>query len=54
MIGAIIGDLAASSYERNKNLFYAQLIGSDIELSTLGCAIKETTELLFRNPNINS
>ena len=39
MLGAIIGDLAASTYLRDKNEFYAHLIGKDAIVSELSVAV---------------
>ena len=39
MLGAIIGDLAASTYLRDKDEFYAHLIGKDAIVSELSVAV---------------
>ena len=39
MIGALIGDLAAWSWENDKDLFYSRLIGNDSEISVYGHAL---------------
>lgn len=52
MIGAIIGDMAASTYERNTEHFFSLLIYDDIPLSSYGQLIVDTADVLVRNPSL--
>lgn len=49
MIGGIIGDLAASTYLRNKNKFYRQLFDDSATLSEFGIAILASAKYLYDN-----
>lgn len=56
MLGAIIGDLAASTYMRDKNEFYARLVGerataSELSVSVLWAA-KAACEWKYRNDDL--
>ena len=46
MIGAIIGDLAAWTYEHDKSLFYSKLIHPEAKLSVSGLAVLSMFELM--------
>lgn len=50
MIGGIIGDLAASTYLRDKNTFYRQLFDDSATLSEFGIAILASAKYLYDNP----
>lgn len=50
MIGGIIGDLAASTYLRDKNTFYCQLFDISATLSEFGIAILASAKYLYDNP----
>lgn len=45
MIGAIIGDLAAWTYENDKDTFWKQLISEDCEKIELSVYVMPTSEL---------
>lgn len=49
MIGGIIGDLAASTYLRDKEVFYKQLFDDKATLSEYGLSIIAANNLLFEN-----
>ena len=49
MIGALIGDIAAGTYEKNKELFFSQLTCEDVKYSPLGECIKANGKLLISN-----
>lgn len=54
MLGAIIGDVAAGTYEKDKNLFYSHLISEDVKPSSLGDYIETMGKQLISNPQISS
>ncbi|MCM1142906.1 MAG: hypothetical protein NC453_30440, partial [Muribaculum sp.] len=56
MIGAIIGDLAVSTWKDNKKLFYRELIEEDADLSQYGMVAYELALLLAsdENPTVKS
>lgn len=47
MLGAIIGDLAATTYNEDKELFYRQLISDHVPLSEYGYSVLCTAEYLY-------
>lgn len=49
MIGGIIGDLAASTFLRDKELFYKQLIDEKSTLSEYGLTIFAANKILYEN-----
>lgn len=49
MIGGIIGDLAASTYLRDKELFYKQLIDEKSTLSEYGLTVFAANKILYDN-----
>src|SRR5574344_637276 len=53
MIGAIIADIAASTYEKDKNLFFSQLVSDDMKLSLLGDCLQSIGCLLIKKPQIS-
>lgn len=53
MLGAIIGDLAASTYLRDKNEFYALLIGKDAAVSELSVAVLWTIKAVCEWNHLN-
>lgn len=54
MLGAIIGDLAAWTYEQDKELFYAQLICSEAPVSEFGMTVFATSDALENVPQLTS
>lgn len=46
MLGAIIGDLAAWTYEHDKDAFYAELIHPEAKLSEIGLAVLSMYDLI--------
>lgn len=50
MLGGIIGDLAASTYLRNPDIFYKQLFDDEATLSEYGLSILATYDFLKTNP----
>ena len=52
MIGAIIADIAAGTFEKDKNLFFSKLICDDVKLSPLGECLQTNGFLLVKNPQI--
>lgn len=53
MLGAIIGDLAASTYLRDKNEFYSNLIGKDATVSELSVAVLWTIKAVCEWNHLN-
>lgn len=49
MLGGIIGDFAASTYLRDKNVFYRQLFDEKAALSEYGLSIFAANDILFHN-----
>ena len=50
MFGAIIGDLAADTYLRNKDIFYNQLIDEEAHLSELSLSVLWAANFANENP----
>lgn len=48
MLGAIIGDLAAWTWERDQSLFYQRLIAPKANISEVGLAVLGLTEPMLR------
>ncbi len=53
MLGAVIGDLAAWTWENDHEKFYPRLISDKAELSEYGNMLISVSSLLMRNPNID-
>lgn len=51
MLGAIIGDLAAWTWERDPALFYRRLIAPDAQISEVGLAVLGLSEPMLRWPS---
>lgn len=51
MLGAIIGDLAAWTWERDPALFYRRLIAPDAQISEVGLAVLGLAEPMLRWPS---
>ena len=49
MLGAIIGDLAAWTYEHNRDVFYSDLVADNAELSAYGREVLEAARCFLMN-----
>ena len=49
MLGAIIGDLAASTYQTDKKIFFSHLIGEHVPLTECGYTLLCTADILYRD-----
>ena len=52
MTGALIADIAAGTYEKDKKLFFSKLICDNVKLSPLGNCLQTNGSLLVKNPHI--
>jgi hypothetical protein len=49
MLGAIIGDLAASTYQTDKNTFFSHLVGEHVPLTECGYTALCTADILYKD-----
>lgn len=49
MLGAIIGDLAASTYQTDKKMFFSHLVGEHVPLTECGYTVLCTADILYND-----
>jgi hypothetical protein len=49
MLGAIIGDLAASTYQTDKKMFFSHLVGDNVPLTECGYTVLCTADILYQD-----
>jgi hypothetical protein len=49
MLGAIIGDLAASTYQTDKKMFFSHLVGEQVPLTECGYTVLCTADILYND-----
>ena len=52
MLGAIIGDLAAWTYEHDRTHFWSHLVSNEAKVSEFGLSMLTTAALIDTNPNM--
>ena len=52
MIGAIIGDLAAWTYEHDRTWFWSHLVSEEAKVSEFGLSVLTTAALINTNPQM--
>lgn len=52
MLGAIIGDLAAWTYEHDREHFWSHLVSDEAKVSEFGLSVLVTTAMIAENPNM--
>lgn len=53
MLGAIIGDIAAWTYEHDRTTFWGHLVSEDAKVSEFGLSVITTTSLISTDPNMS-
>ena len=52
MLGAIIGDIAAWTYEHDRTTFWSHLVSEDAKVSEFGMSVLTTAALISTDPNM--
>ncbi len=52
MLGAIIGDIAAWTYEHDRTTFWSHLVSEDAKVSEFGLSVLTTASLISTDPNM--
>ena len=53
MLGAVIGDLAAWTYEHDRTRFWSHLVSEGAKVSEFGLSVLTTAALIATDPNMS-